>query len=481
MTVEAERLLASNEFAVAVRDIERRAEREQDPRRLYDIYVDRGVLDQLMTHENQVVLGRRGVGKTHLFSYYRDYVAEKRPSDVVQLHDCRRLGSGMANMSDEPRTIAINTFAELLNDTATQAFEELDRIEDRASQDLAGDAVLAFQDVVSRSGNDGSAFDFRNLGDSLAKYVEASKAGGLVILLDEWAAIPLGAQPYVAEFLKRAFMTHGAICVKIAAVSYQTRLSEDTPSGVFGFETGADVFSDVNLDQYFVWEEDNQGAQSFFAQVLYNHLAERIGWNLDIAAEQKHQGVVELFTQEPAFGELSRAAEGNCRDLLNIFRMSFDEFRRDESARRIGIPQVQAAAETWYRQDKLRNIQDDGRKEDFLNHLIQEIIRNKKSKTFMVSYRDINHPLLARLFSARLLHPLRTTWSHPDRPGEPYHLVTMDYGCYVALKHTRAAPEEQIFFVPEETTARDDLVPLDDRRSIRRIVLPRESLDKFSE
>ena len=58
----------------AIGNVERRAEREAGYRRLYDIYVDRGVLSELSSSENQIVYGRRGVGKTHLFLYYRDYL-----------------------------------------------------------------------------------------------------------------------------------------------------------------------------------------------------------------------------------------------------------------------------------------------------------------------------------------------------------------------------------------------------------------------
>ena len=44
----------------------------------------------------------------------------------------------------------------------------------------------------------------------------------------------------------------------------------------------------------------------------------------------------------------------------------------------------------------------------------------------MVPYQSRNHPLLARLFSARILHPLNVEWSHPHIPGERYSLITME-------------------------------------------------------
>jgi len=45
----------------------------------------------------------------------------------------------------------------------------------------------------------------------------------------------------------------------------------------------------------------------------------------------------------------------------------------------------------------------------------------------MVAYQDAQHPMLIRLLNLRLLHRMRTTWSHADRPGEPYHIFAIDY------------------------------------------------------
>src|SRR3972149_4594903 len=79
---------------------------------------------------------------------------------------------------------------------------------------------------------------------------------------------------------------------------------------------------------------------------------------------------------------------------------------------------------------------------------------------------------------------LRTNleWSHPDRPGERYNLVTMDYGTYASFKGTANEPEQQLFWeTSHPRTDELDLVPLDDRRSIRRIVLEESDLQKFAQ
>ena len=61
-------------------------------------------------------------------------------------------------------------------------------------------------------------------------------------------------------------------------------------------------------------------------------------------------------------------------------------------------------------------------------------------------------------------------------------LVSIDYGAYASFKGTRNEPADYLFWpFPEErqSDAPADLVPIDDRRSIRRIVVDKEVLDRF--
>lgn len=224
----------------------------------------------------------------------------------------------------------------------------------------------------------------------------------------------------------------------------------------------------------------------FFSQVLYNHIGEVLQWVLAKPATEKRGEVSSFFfTQEKCLQELVRASEGNARDLLNIFRLGYSEFRRGHGEK-ISMDHVATAAKTWYRNAKLSNVSPGTRDEEFLNFLIQEVIKGEKSRSFMVSYQDARHPLLVRLLNLRLLHRMRTTWTHPDRPGEPFHIFVIDYGCYADLKGTRSEPDQFVFRSivdadrhVQDSTDGQDVVPLPDRRSIRRIVLSRADLERF--
>jgi hypothetical protein len=253
--------LRSSEVGRAIGAIERRAEREIDYRRLYDIYVDRGMLSELSPHESQIIYGRRGVGKTHLLHFYRDYLlASSEKPLVFQIHDCQRLGSAMSLASQEPARVAQFMFRELLNDVATQAFDTLEQIEaDGGTVNAAGEAILAFQEVATQSGQDSMSFSFRNLADTLNRFRIAWHAERFILALDEWVAVPPQVQPFLAELVKRVFFTSPGFVVKIAAVTYQSKMSTEHNGRIIGLETGADAFADITLDTYFVWEEDREG------------------------------------------------------------------------------------------------------------------------------------------------------------------------------------------------------------------------------
>jgi hypothetical protein len=314
--------LRTNEVEIAIGNIERRAEREKDYRKLYDIYVDRGVLTELSAKENQVVYGRRGVGKTHLFHFYRDHLLSSSNRVLFQIHNCQELGSGLNSVSSNSAIVAESMFREFLNDIATESFEALDTIElHKEATQNAGSAILAFQEVIDRSPSSTSSFDFRNLGATLDKFRISYGAERFIIALDEWVAVPPTVQPFFAELLKHTFFSQPEFVIKIAAVTYQSKMSAEYNGRIIGLETGADVFGDIDLDTYFVWEEDKVGVQLFFAQVLYNHIADSLSWHLDVNPNDKISIIQKtFFTQEDAFVQLCRAAEGNCRDLLNVFR-----------------------------------------------------------------------------------------------------------------------------------------------------------------
>jgi hypothetical protein len=132
------------------------------------------------------------------------------------------------------------------------------------------------------------------------------------ILLDEWAAIPLELQPLLADLLRRAVLPVPGITVKIGAIEQRSSFRVQNPGGDYlGFELGADIQADVDLDDYMVFDNDADKAKEFFRELLFRHVRalmedENLGQPPTSATELQRQA----FTQRTAIDDFVRAAEG---------------------------------------------------------------------------------------------------------------------------------------------------------------------------
>lgn len=358
---EVEQILKTRAFRQAVAGIQRRAEKQTDWAKLDQVFVRSDLFDRVQSPDSQLMLGRRGTGKTHLVRVFQRFATEHgEPAFYI---DCTRLGSGYSGLQLPPEVIAQKYFLALLNQLGTELLDEAIRLErpDQVQQEtivqkLSDGLVSQMREPDSESYT--SAFNYRQISDVLAQVIDDMKIRRLFLILDEWAQVPLHAQPFLAEYLKRAVLTVPSISLKLIAVNYQCQFSKRQNGDLLGLERGADIPDVIDLDRYLVFDEKTDFVTSFFGQLLYNHLGVELGWNLELSAEEKRRFVIsQLFTQERSFVELVRAAEGNSRDFLCIFsRAYFDEFRRSSTFAAIAIPNVVAAAISWYDSEKASNV-----------------------------------------------------------------------------------------------------------------------------
>lgn len=95
----------------------------------------------------------------------------------------------------------------------------------------------------------------------------------LLVLIDEWTAIPSDLQPYVAEFIKRALLTSPRMTIKIASLEYRSRFSVQVgDNNIVGFEVGPDIAANLDLDDYYVYERNREQVTASFLELLYQHL-----------------------------------------------------------------------------------------------------------------------------------------------------------------------------------------------------------------
>jgi hypothetical protein len=175
------------------------------------------------------------------------------------------------------------------------------------------------------------------------------------------------------------------------------------------------------------------------------------------------------FTDKRAFDELVRAAEGVPRDAINIAGKAALKAGTD----RISVQDIRSAAHGWFQTDKEAALGVREEASRLLIWIIDDVIRGKRSRGFLVNQRSRRAPLLLALFDARVLHLFRKGYSAQDEPGQRYDVWVIDYGAHIDLMHTKFEPQG---FLPGLDDGQWFDVPPHDLRAIRRAIL---DLDKF--
>jgi hypothetical protein len=521
-------ILISDENVVqAITSLVQRAEREEDPQRLVRTYVDTGILSQLKNTNNQVLYGRRGTGKTHVFKVLEQHFSQENMTVTVYL-DMRMLGSS-ALANDAERTTsarALGMYQDIMaeihnflldtliggaNSNTEKAFEELAKLAngvfearyqggpltiDEFSETSAGrygeltggvsgvTVGLGSDRKEGRASRQTQTFDplekvyFPQVHRYLRDFLDSSRLAKLVIFLDEWSSCPGEVQPILAEFLKRTFLAEPRVVLKIAALEYRSifYISRPGTSG-YGLELGGDISTAMDLDSYFVYDQNPQALIGAYEELLFRHVIDRLPSHDYLretyAVKDANQFRQAMFS-ESSFRELARAAEGVARDLINIFGQAYLNARR-RGLDHIQVKEVEDAAETWYQQDKDRNLTPELRQT--LQAIITDVIGHRKARSFMVGQELASHPRLQSLIDLRVVHLIHRGYADKENPGLRYNIFTLDYGTYVGLKRTVAAPEMDMQDIEHVEDPSERVVPFDDKRSIRRIILTAETLE----
>lgn len=525
----AESLLADREVLAAVSRILQRSEREVDAAQLIRTYVDTGVLPQLRNSNNHILYGRRGTGKTHVLRVLGEE-AKKDPSAVVLYLDLRVVGS-TNQLDDKGRSLPQkcitlfkdflgeihNTLLDIATDPAVETFptdalgkvgrlaEAITRVAqfvpkrnvaiETSRENVSNatlDAKVGATPFVSAGASSGvkegekvaesyEQFFHDNLmfNELFGLLNDALRAVGrqrLLILLDEWTAVGSEIQPYFAEFIKRTLLPNPVITLKIASLEYRSRFSAPLDNNNFlGFELGGDITTSLDLDDYFVYARNPVRVEEIFQELLFKHLDGALPANyflLKRMAGSASALKTALFTEQSTFVELVRAAEGVARDFIQIFAGTFlDAQRRGRD--KIDVRAVREAARQHYEKDKAGNLSD--AQHAVLERIIADVIGDKRARSFLLLREHARHPMVESLFDFRVIHLVERGYADKENPGKRYNIYTLDYGTYVDLINTKTAPELGFEEVAEPGDAR--IVPFDDKRSIRRIILEPNILD----
>lgn len=529
MAKEASRLIDDATMTRAVSSIVSRSEKQPDIAILERTYVDSGVLPQLENPNSQILFGRRGTGKSHVLRVL-GAVADRRGHCSHVYVDFRLLGSAgmLAGSEQDLPTRCVSLFKDLLAlisnhllDLATdpawkspgKALEAVDALGDciteltisiaakrvetersaRSDNTAHGAIKIGTSGVAGELGGSSAkgassrtaeAFDevlrntvvFAGVAQYLDAALEALGLTRLYLLIDEWASLPQDLQPYMAEMLKRTMLPSTRVTIKIATLEYRSTFSLPlSNNNQLGFELGGDVAADLDLDDYYVHARTPTPVEQSFSELLFKHLDAELPEGY-LGSKYGIRGPNDLrsrmFTESATFVELVRAGEGVIRDFLGIFSKAYFRARREGRAK-IDLSSVEEAAREWFETDKSANLTGD--QEKVLQRIVAEVIGAKHARSFLVERTQANHPMIQSLFDLRVLHLWRRGYSDKERPGVRYDIYTLDYGTYVDLKRTKSMP--QLELLESEKPTEGLIVPFDDKRSIRRIVLDSSILD----
>jgi hypothetical protein len=477
----------------------------------------------LKTPNNQILYGRRGTGKTHALLYLASHVRGQRQTAIYL--DLRSIGSDGSIYNDASRSLSERSVRLVLDVLRAIGFElytlaveqissssqpeqitlRLDDLESSFSEvKIVGETTAeersSSKSTASTSAEAGIEAEGRNFVSSLGinqstdsenekeharttigreqfsihfGRVQTALRGLLSvlnspkiwILIDEWSEIPIDLQPYLADLLRRTLLPIDSFVVKIAAIEHRSSFYLPKTRGEYiGFELGADISTDLNLDDFLVFDNDQGKSVDFFKRLLFRHLkATEHGEGFGSPDEM----IQIAFTQSNAFDELVRAAEGVPRDALNLAaKVATRAF-----GHAVSIAEVRAAARDWYQQDKAGSVQANPMLHTALETIIGEVIGARRARAFLVR-ANLRNEVIDRLFDSRIIHLLKKNISSHDDPGQRYDAFKIDYGCYVELINTQKSTAG-LFELDEGGHTE---VPLDDYRSIRRAILDVEKL-----
>lgn len=499
--------------------VARRADQKTDEH-LRKTFVDSGVTAALEITDHQVLFGRRGTGKTHALRYVHGEIGKHR--DIAVYIDLRMVGSPESMFAGEALPQTERT-GRLLVDLLAQVHEALlafvvddDELVGNVTLVSALDALVEGITAVrvdvaeveeekeqrgtTRSTSGGSLhlsstpsvelqvgsettdeahgrlrelrqgpgriqLSFAQVGQALRRIAGELRGRRLWLLLDEWNSVPPASQPLLGEFLVRCVLPLSEFTVKIASIEQQSIFRQRLADGnTVGIELGADVTANVNLDDFMVFEQNEDRSREFFRDLLTAHL---MSDELPAAVVTKSGGLIRQgFKDRRAFDELVRAAEGVPRDAINIAAKA--AMRANEQ--KISVDDIRAAAQSWFTSDKeaaLRTYEDATL---LLRWIVDDVIRGKRSRGFLVNQDQARDPLLLALFDARVLHVVRRGYSAQDVPGERFDVWVIDYGAYVDLISTKYEPRG-VLAIGTDDEPEWAAVPAQDLRAIRRAIL----------
>lgn len=441
-------------------------------------FADNAKYNTFKSSANNLLKGRRGMGKTHMLKLLEEELDKKLNEDrkLGVFIDLREVKSSTFN-NETPATESLECFRRFLLELTNKIYEKLNldigsnklnrfllpitkenrRInklknlkktilkytndgkswslldkedETRTSKktnsvqgklsdkpELSPSATR--EDTIQNSRKLLRTFHFLDISNYIKQLLEIAKIEEFFLLIDEWSEIPLDIQPYFAECFKSTFFSIGKCHIKLAMIPYRTQLTiYDNSHNPLGLEGSGELFS-IDLDDSLVLDRDKTASEKFFTELLYKQLSACLE---DFKSYENRDGTIkkafitDLFTNSQVFNTLVRASAGIPRDFLLIFIKSHFRHVGRKATRKIGVEDIMLGAKEWYNNDKVADIKENSTDEYKLLNLIAEFVFSfdKKRVYFLVHPNVYEYSYLKRLVDLRLLHRIKEMSSSKD-------------------------------------------------------------------
>ena len=475
-------ILANATVKKAIQQIAIRTERE-DPENIIDSFYDCNIISHLTNRNHQIIQGRRGTGKTHILLVLKSRLESSECHGIY--FDCKATGSA-ADISDAAlpekhrviqliRDFLLYIYKDLLDyfDEALHADLNKDTIElnsllnqlhdecyikgeqaetylrnknkkTKAANSTSQTANLSISSAISllfdnseqkqrelesasehnMSGLPYEKIIFPNIHQCINRIAEITNKR-FIIYIDEWSNLPLDVQPHFAEFLRRCLIASKFVILKIAVVKDRTQYCIKQDNIVYGLEIGADISVCMDLDNIYMYDKNPRKVFSDLYRILWTHLNAR-GVINDVSITDFMQ---VLFSDLRSAILLVRASEGNPRDFISIVNCCIVELDGiGDSGSWIDSQVVYNAANDWYHMDKENALSSQQRQ--FLSELSTYIVRQKRSRGFVLDESYLAHPLIKSLIDARILHVVQTGRFFANLGTCSMAIVVLDFGTY---------------------------------------------------
>lgn len=455
-------------------------EERKTPKPLYK-FVDTGVMGQLMSNRNHVILGRRGSGKSVLLRELEircstsstiqpilvdiESVAQKSyPNLIVEIllvifrEMVKTLNSGINKyniFNPSQRKLAkdlenaINELDLIYNQGADEVKQKKLVRQKKESTSGIEPAIANVQGIMKLAASLSKSNSYeitleqeetksrlsllfnsiRDYKDLINRFLKEVGDKTLFLLVDDFYQIDLFFQPLIADYMKRLFYKVPCF-LKIATVRNRSLLfvkDNLTEAGIQAHHDYTNIDLDYSLDDF-------GKARRLLSSILQNTCEGRIDPSSLFA--KNHGGVMDVMTE---------ASGGNPRDFINLLRNIVDIKRQEGAKAIISDCDVRSAITEYYksvRDETATTYQNFAVLDVFLKD-ITHLCQDSDDIGFYIPKKELKKfpsvaTLLGQLADSRFIHLLSPSYNPPnateDNPAMVYLLSMGIYLDYVVDK-----------------------------------------------